>query len=202
MKREDKFKMTDTLPDFKRYQYGALGAYLLQSKDKDTVNLAPGALEVLVGSKGLNLGEDSMGLLAGTQASEKGLKTAFAEYNRKFEEKRGEYKPAELVSWYDPALKGLEDAEKNKLVGALGKHDETIKSIREKYHDAVFTTSDEAPKGKFTDQQITKAKETIEKYNTVLSIMQTLDRYMLESLRPDAVNSTRIATLKDLASKL
>jgi hypothetical protein len=192
--------MPDQRTDFKRYQYGAAAAYLASTEDGG--RYAPGALEVLAGAKGLNLGEDAEGFIRGTQASEDGVTTAIAVYASKFEEKRGEYKPSELVDWYGSALGGLESGDRDKIVGALNRHDETIKSIREKYAKAKYMTDKKAPKGLFSNDQIAEAKETIARYKDVMDVMQTLDRYSYESLRPDAVDTTRMQELKNLASKL
>jgi hypothetical protein len=96
----------DELPDFMKYQYGASAARLLGSKE--SAMYAPSALEVLAGDKGLKLGDDAVGFIRGTQASEKGTQTAAGIYAEKFYEARGTYKPSQLVSWYDSVLNGLD----------------------------------------------------------------------------------------------
>ena len=54
----------------------------------------------------------------------------------------------------------------------------------------------------FTKEQIAEAKKTIEKYQNVLAVMQNLDNYKFEELRPEAVSTFRKQELKGLASKL
>jgi hypothetical protein len=188
----------DSRLNFEEYQYGALAARLAGSEEN--ARFAPSALEILAGSKGLNLGEKALGFIRGTQASEDGMKTAINIYGGQFEEKRGEYKPAELTSWYQPLIADLSKEDQDKILAALNEHDETLASIREGYGKATYIIK--APKGLFTDEQKNAAKKVKEKYERVLLVMQTLDSYKFESLRGDAVDSTRKTDLKNLASKL
>ncbi|MCX6749156.1 MAG: hypothetical protein NTW17_00215 [Candidatus Pacearchaeota archaeon] len=183
---------------FEKYQYGALAGRLASLED--SARFAPSALEILAGSKGLNLGEEALGFIKGTQASEEGIKTAIQTYAGQFEKKRAEYKPAELAEWYAPVLKGLDEAEVTKILATLNEHDETINSIKEGYNRADYILK--APKGLFNEEQLANAKKTKEKYEKTLLVMQTLDNYKFETLRTDAVDETRKADLKGLASKL
>ena len=183
--------------DFGRYQYAALAARLASSQESS--RFAPGALEVLAGSKGLNLGEESLGFVRGTQASEEGIQKAINVYAKQFEEKRGAYKPSELASWYGSVFSGLDKTEKDKILALLN-YDETIKEIREKLQDALVVSK--ASDRLFTPEKKAEAKKIIEKYQTVFSLMETLDSYKFESLRGDAVDTERTNTLKDMASKL
>ena len=186
--------------DFEQYQYAGLAASLAGSQEG--AQYVSGALEVLAGDKGLKLGEEALGFIRGTQASEEGIKTAINVYNQKFQEERGKYKPIDLSKWYDSVLTDLEDTEKIKILTALEKHDETIKDISEKVRKAAYTISDKAPKDMFTPEQKSEAKETIEKYSGVINIMATLDNYKFEKLRIDAVEATRKRSLEDLVKNL
>src|SRR3989338_4538912 len=128
-------------PNFEKYQYGALAAHLASSKESG--RYAPGALEVLAGSKGLNLGEDAEGFIRGTKASKEGIETATQIYAGKFEEKRGEYKLIELASgWYAPVLNSIDKEDKDKIVAKLGRYDETLVSIIKKYRKASRIVQD------------------------------------------------------------
>jgi len=62
---------TTPRPAYEKYQYAGLAGNLYNSKESK--RFAPGALEVLAGAKGLNLGEEALGFVRGTQASEKGI---------------------------------------------------------------------------------------------------------------------------------
>ena len=186
--------------DFEKYQYAGLAASLAGSKEN--AQYIPGALEVLAGDKGLGWGEEALGFIRGTQASEKGIETAINVYNQKFQEERGKYKPIDLAKWYGSVLTDLGDTEKTKILTALEKHDETIKDISEKMRKAVYTISDKAPQDMFTPEQKSEAKETIEKYRDVNSIMVTLDNYKFEELRSDAVEATRKGSLENLVKNL
>jgi len=185
-------------PNFERYQYGALAGILGSSEDG--ARFAPGALEVLAGSKGLNLGEDALGFIRGTQASEDGIKTAIQTYAGQFEEKRGAYKPGELAGWYNPVVADLDSSDRGKIFAVLNDYDEPIEVIKGKYKDAETITK--ASDRLFTPEQKAKAKKVQEKYGKVLLVMQTLDAYKFETLRGDAVGATRKTELKSLASKL
>jgi len=186
--------------DFEKYQYGALAARLLASKENS--RHAGSALEVLAGAKGLNLGEEALGFIRGTQASEKGIQTAIGVYAGKFGEERGKYKPSDFAKWYAPVLGDLDKEDKAKILGELNKHNETLGKIEEKFKKAAYITSDDAPKGLFPDKDIEHAKKVIEKYGNLMYVLQALDEYKFDQLRADAVNETRKKDLKTLASKL
>ena len=194
--------MTSETLSFEQYQYGALAANLAQSNEGE---FASGALEVLAGAKGLNLGEEALGFIRGTQASEEGIKTAISTYNKQFQDERSKYKPADLADWYDSVLKGLKKEDKEEYLSTLGKHDETIKTIRKKVKIAsriVKAQEDDDIKGEYTPEQVSKAKETMDKYRNVFSVMAALDQYKFEELRPVAVEAARKKDLEALAKKL
>ena len=115
----------DKTPDyteFSKYAFGRFAADCLKSDE--TARYAPNALEILASSKGLNLGDEALGFIRGTQASEEGIKTAASVYGHKFEEKKSAYSPADLTEWYMPLLAGLEEDEKKKITGTLDFHKE------------------------------------------------------------------------------
>jgi len=193
---------TRTPLTFEKYQYGALAGYLASSDDESTKRFAASALEVLAGPKGFNLGEEAEGFVRGTQASDKGIQTAIGTYAGIFQEKRGEYKPSDLASWYAPVLSGLDDESKGKIDRELSKHDETLKDIEKKLQKSAYILDKKAPKGFHSNDAIESAKATRQKYAGVFTVMSTLDKYMFENLRVDAVDASRIEDLKNLASKL
>ncbi|MBA7624318.1 hypothetical protein ES703_31725 [subsurface metagenome] len=186
--------------DFQKYQYAGLAASLATSKEG--AKYVPGALQVLAGDKGLKLGEEALGFIRGTQASEEGIKTAINVYNKKFQEERGKYKPVDLAKWYGSVLSGLEYTEEAKISIALAKNNETLKDILEKVRKAEYILNYKAQDDLFTSEQRSEAKETMEEYNEVLNIMATLDNYKFEELRSDAVEATRKGSLEDLVKTL
>lgn len=202
-RKETQNKMTEqkerTLEDFTKYQYGALAARLAQSKEGD---YAQSALEVLAGANGLNLGEEALGFVKGAMASKDGINTATNIYNGKFEEKRKAYKPLELAGWYSSVLSDLGEDERKAILMSLGEHDETLESITQKIEEARYIIKAPEKSGLVTPEQRVQAVKTIKKYNNVYAVLQTLDKYKFESLRPDAVNATRKSELNGLAKKL
>lgn len=188
-------------PDFEEYAYGALAARLAVSDDEGTRKLVPGALEVLAGSKGLNLGEKALKYHKsfGPQSPEQ-IASAIRAYAEEFEKRRGEYKPAELAGWYQPLIADLDKEDQDKILATLNEHDETLASIRDEYNKATYIYK--APKGLFSPEQKAISKKIMEKYEKALLTMQTLDNYKFETLRGDAVDTIRKTDLKNLASKL
>ncbi len=184
---------------FEKYAYGALAGRLASSEENS--RYAPSALEMLAGKKGLNLGEEALGFIRGTQASEEGIKTAINVYAGKFEEEKGKYKPIDMASWYDSVLKDLDKADKDKIVSTLGKYTETIGAIMKKVVKANHIVKGKGT-GANTPEQVSDAEKTMEKYQHAMIIMQTLDNYKFEGLRSDAVSEFRKQDLKGLASKL
>lgn len=188
---------------FEKYQYGALARILASSEESQ--RYAPSALEVLAGEKGLNLGEEALGFIRGTQASEKGIATAINIYDGKFQEKRGEYSPADLAPWYDSVLKDIDQGDREKIIRYLAKHTESLKDINKKIKRALRirkSQEDEDLKDEYTPEQVSQANDTIRKYQEIYNLVQTLDTYKFEQIRPDAVKATRKLELKSLASKL
>ena len=183
--------------DFERYQYGALATRLAGSAESK--RFAPSALEILAGSKGLNLGEEALGFIRGTQASEEGIKTAMQIYAGEFEKKRGEYKPAELSGWYQPLIADLDKTDQDKIGSVLARYDETLKDIYLAYGKATHALK--TPGGISPDEE-EKAKEIKAKYEPIILLLQTLDSYKFETLRGNAVDSARKTDLKNLASQL
>ncbi|MEK6912865.1 MAG: hypothetical protein AABX26_02825 [Nanoarchaeota archaeon] len=188
------------LPDFMKYQYGALAGRLAQSEESG--RYAPSALEMLAGSKGLNLGEEAQGFIRGTNASEDGIKTAIGIYAKKFQEKRGEYKPVELASWYSNVLSSISPEDAKKITGKLAEYDETLSDINKKYIAADHLLSGVNKGIKFDDEKIAQAKKIKEKYQLVLEVLGILDNYTFEDLRTDAVKTARKTELNGLASRL
>ena len=186
--------------DFEKYQFGALAAHMLASKENS--RYAPSALEVLAGEKGLNLGEEALGFIRGTQASEKGIQTASNVYGGKFEEKRGKYSPADLAGWYAPLLNGLELKEKEKITGILGDNNETLENITKKQKKASHIVEGEDIEGLYSKEQVADAKKILEKYQKLSVVLSILDNYKFESLRPDVIDEARKKDLKELASRL
>ncbi len=181
---------------FEQYQHGALAAQLLREKSPYTAN----ALEVLAGERGLNLGEEAEGFVKGTYASQKGIETATKIYSDKFDEERGTYTPGEAARWYDPVLEGLEPEERASIVGILESKDETIADITKKVGDAAYVL--QSPEGMFTEDKLSEARSTIEKYQGVMKVMGDLDQYSIENLRPEATNEARLQNLKGLAAEI
>ena len=190
------------LPDFQKYQYGALAGRLAQSEESS--RYAPSALEMLAGPRGINLGLDAIEYhnSFGEQTQEQ-IAKSIRVYSGKFEEKRGEYKPVELANgWYGAVLNSLDKEDKDKILAVLGRHDETLGNITKKAQKAAYTVKAPKDSGLFTPEQKAEAEETLGKYQRVLRIIEALDRYTFEGLRPDAVKASEKQELKGLASQL
>ena len=193
---------------FEKYQYGALAERMFASKENPEHGVS--ALETMVGKKGLNLGEENLGFFRGAlEAYRKGEKSALQNsaqnYANIFEQEKGKYKPLDMAAWYDSVLRDLDKEDKDKIIGELGKHKETIKEITKKVKKASLileTQGDEDLKDEYTPEQVSKARETLQKYANIRSVLQTLDNYKLDELRPEIVNESRKKDLKGLASKL
>ncbi|MFH1311070.1 MAG: hypothetical protein ABIH65_01555 [Nanoarchaeota archaeon] len=190
-----------TAPDFEKYQYGALAARLYNSKESNMY--APSALEVLAGKDGLNLGEEALGFIRGTQASDKGIQTAIGVYAGQFEQKRGQYNLSELLNkWYSPVLAGLDKTDIDKIRSKLGESKETYAEINEKYIEAEHVIEGIKKGIKTSEEKIADAIKTLQKYEEIKKIVDILDDYKFESLRTKAVDVSRIQDLKGLASRI
>ena len=196
---KEKDKQSSPL-SFEKYAYGALAGRLLGSEESK--GYAQSALEVMVGSKGLNMGEEALRFhRAFGPQSEDQMNSAINVYAGEFEKERGKYKPADMTAWYDSVLSDLAKEDKEKILGALGKYTETFETINKESSKAAYIMKGK-DKDVFSKEQIDKAKKTLEKYKEILSVISVLDNYKFEQLRPDAVSEARKSDLKGLASKL
>ncbi|MDP3987454.1 MAG: hypothetical protein Q8P81_04485 [Nanoarchaeota archaeon] len=184
---------------FEKYQYGALAGLLAGSEE--TKRYAPSALEILAGSKGLNLGEEAEGFVRGTYASEKGLETAIKIYAGSFMEKKGEYTPSDLAGWYSDVLAGLSDEEAGRITQYLGEYAESLSSINKRVSRANHILEGKNTDAN-TDEQVREAEKVMEKYGNLLNIISVLDRYKFEKLKPTVIDAARKKDLKNLASQL
>jgi len=149
LKFKDKMTSKTQRPTFEKYQYAGLASRLIGSEE--SARYVPGALEVLAGKGGLNLGEEALGFIRGTQASEKGIETAINVYHAKFEEERGKYNPGDLIQWYDSVLGDLNTEEKETIGRTLGEYKETIGEIKKKVEEFMYKLkAPEGIKDKFT----------------------------------------------------
>jgi len=185
--------------EFERYAYGSAAAQL--ASDKASSRYAGGALEVLAGKKGVNLGEEAEGFIIGTLASPKGIQDASENYNGKFNKYRGEIKVGDLGEWYGSTLTGLNATEKAKILAEFDKFkDKNLGAILKKATNASYQLED--PDNNFNKEVKNKATDTLKKYANLLNMMDILDNYKNEEMRPDAVKATRKKDLKNLTSKL
>ena len=194
---------TPDFSSFEKYMFGALAGRLASSEESS--RFAPNALELLAGSKGLNLGKEAEGFVKGTYASKEGIQTAIGIYGGMFEKERGQYSPADLTEWYMPLLSDLEKEEKEKIVEILGKHAESTQEINKRYLKAVRVvkdSEDENLKELHDKKKVSESKEILEKYREIMSTLRVLDEYKFENLRPDVIDEARKKDLKNLASKL
>ena len=187
------------------YKYAALAMRLGASEESS--RYAPSALEMLAGSQGLNLSQESRDYHAAFgPMSEEQVQSATQIYSKKFEKARGEYKPSELAStWYSGVLSSVGEEDKGKIVAELGKYDETLASITKKIKKAsrvLVSQKDDDFKDEYTPEQVTEARAVMEKYQKVMNVIGVLDNYVFEGLRPNAVNESQKKDLKGLASQL
>lgn len=198
---------TPDYSELKKYEYANLAAEFMKSEE--TRDFVPGALENLVGSKGLNLSKDAIGVMTafGTfdlddEASIKRITRGISTYNARFEKAKGSFSPAALAGWYGPLLSDLDEDSRKKINDYLMKNGKGYGSMIKAIADAENTLDPRAAEGKFTDEQKEAARKTRDKYAMIIQVIQLLDKYKRELLRPAAASSTRKQNLKDLASQL
>ncbi len=187
---------------FDQLKYATLAAQLAQSEEG--ARYIPGALDSLAGPEGLDLGEDALGFIRGSQASEQGIKTAIETYHNLYNKKKSDQVVnTELLNYYQNAevFNNLEDADRDKLVREFTRHQGlTFGQIEEQIKDAQYKLSD--PENYFTDDQKDGARQILEGYQKFIAVEEMSERYLMESLRPDSVNATRVREMKNLADRL
>ena len=192
-------------PTFENYAYGGLAEMLVEAGE---IPYADGALRTLAGPKGFDFGPGVKGFVEEALATEESVKRTARNYARQFQEKKYALKPSDLVSFYSPALSGIDEKDKAKIVDYLGNYDETIGDITKKVTKAsqvleyLEQFGEEDTSKAYGKDATTKANATIKKYRDVVRTMGILDRYTFESMRPDAVEVTRKRSLEALASQL
>lgn len=188
---EEKKQEKKNINDFSKYQYGVLAGQFM--KDRKTQAYVPGALDML--SSDLKLGEDAIGFIEGTYSSAQGLQKASEIYSGLFEKKISEYKPSEVLDWYNPVLKGLGDEAKSALIDKFST-DSTFGEIQGKIEKNSYIL--QAPGSLFSEKDKVKAKEELEKLEGFNQARGFLDSYMIESLRPKAIEASKKKTLDSM----
>ena len=192
-------------PKFEDYAYGGLAGMLAEAGE---VSYADCALRTLAGPKGFAFGPGVKGFVDEALATEESVKRTARNYAHRFQEERYALKPSDLVSFYSPALSGLDEKAKAKIVDSLGKYDITIGDITKEVTKAsqvleyLEQFGEEDTSKAYGEDATTEANETIKKYRDVVSTMRILDKYTFESMRPEAVEVTRKRDLEALAEQL
>ena len=115
--------------NFEDYAYGGLAEMLVEAGE---IPYADGALRTLAGPKGFDFGPGVKGFVEEALATEESVKRTARNYARQFQEKKYALKPSDLVPFYSPALSGIDEKDKAKIVDYLGNYDETIGDITKK----------------------------------------------------------------------
>lgn len=185
--------------EFERYLYGGLASRLYSNEDDRFYT--GGALEKLAGSDGLNLGEEALGFVRGTNASEEGIKTALNVYKPKYEEGMKKTSISDLVSYYRPFLSELDSAEQKKILSIFDDYkDFTYGKLIDEIEDAEHDLK--GSDRKVSPEQKEKARQTIEKYKRPYNVLKLLENTKFESIRYGAVQATTTQQLKGLASDI
>lgn len=177
---------------FEKYAHAASALRLSQSNDGKLYS--NGALELL--EKNLDFGEDGGDLYRGY--IDDGKRDKLIEiYNSKFERKLSEAKISELYSWHESALSGASDEQKELIKSEFDKH------AGETYGDLMRKINDLQLDSKKSDEEVReKASKQLEEYKPFLMIQDVLEGYTFESLRQEAVKTSKKENFEGLEAIL
>jgi hypothetical protein len=188
------------LEDLTRYQGGEL-ARRFYSSDENRV-YTNGALYQLASD--LEIEEKAKGFIDGAMASEEGIKKAIADYSKKYKEGFESCSVDDLKSHYEKFIAGyLENKEANKVRKELDRFSkENMKDITSKIKKAKYILDGEKNNYTFSEEEKKEAKDTIEKYGKILTIIQYLEDIKFENLRKPSVERSQKIDFKNLVDKL
>jgi hypothetical protein len=189
------------LEDMIRYQGGELASRFYGS-DQDRVYVN-GALYQLASDLGIE--KEAKGFIDGSMASEDGIKTAVGVYSTKYREAINEVKMGDLFEHYDEFLKDYLDVEEvDKVKAEFGKFsNETYGEINKEIAKSLYVIDGTDKKlYDFSDKEKEKAKDVLEEYQKIFSLMKILEDIKFENLRPKAVKRSQGRNLKNLVGKL
>lgn len=180
--------------EFMRYAYANVAAQL--AKDKEDPNYINGAIALL--SKNLDLGTDGSDLFKG-YINDKATNKLIEIYNKKYQSKLAEATVSDMVSFYEPALKGASDEQMKLIVSEFGKFaGENYAKFMEKLNSLQLKASGKLPADIVNKEIKEKAEKDLQKYIGFINAQQTLESLNYETMRYKAVEASKKSSFGDL----
>jgi len=178
------------LEDLTRYQYGALSARLLQTKEGSA--FIGGALEQL--AYDLNIEKSALGFIRGSMASENGLKIAAGEYAEIYENAEGELKISELYNFYKKDIDKYLKGEEKEIISKKYASDNTnVGDIKKKI--AKIKHNLKSP----DEKERKDAEKEIKEYQDIIVLLHVIQDEQYKNLLPKAIERTNKRLLEGLA---
>jgi hypothetical protein len=189
-----------TLEDLTRYAGGELANRFYNSRESR--DHTKGALQYLASE--LEIEEKAKGFIDGAMASREGMKTAAEVYSSKYKEALESTSILDLKNHYDSNISEYLDEEKAEIVRNEFNlfSNETFGDIAGKIRKAEYVLNGEDNGYGFSEIEKKKAREDIEKYGRIATIISYLENIKFENLRGEAVKRTHKTDFKDLIEKL
>ena len=208
MYRKDMTNERPVNPDrevMRRYEFGELAGRFLNSGADGERNYAMiGALEKQLDQFGLNA-LDRKNLMNGfnNDASEKAKLGFIDSCSNTYHEYAGKLKMSEHLADYDAVLRGYLGEGSDEYIATRASFeafgDETLGSITKKVAKAQVIVKNAEALG-YAQTTIDDAKNTLRRYNKILSQYGVLETNKFEAMRSDAVKPTIKQRLKNLAT--
>lgn len=177
-----------------KYKWSALATTVGEDE-----SLIRAALEEQVYSFGWNR-DEAEGVVEGALASEDGIAKALKIYSGKYEDALGNMNVLEVFTAYDNSLQDFlgNSEEYQRARREFEKYaSEKVNDITKKVKKAQVQVKNAKALG-LSDDEVESAKDTLKKYQRVMSILGTLEQNKLEALRPQVRERATKRTLKDI----
>jgi hypothetical protein len=176
--------------DFRRYVFANVASKM--AKNKADASYLSGAVDLL--ESNLDFGIDGVDLYRGF-VNEKTLGKFIDIYNEKHYKALSETKISELASFYEPAMEGATDEQKELMRSALSEFgNETYGDLSKK----ILRLSYKAQNPENEEEAKKANKELQEKYGKFNIVQSSLEGYMFENLRYQAIEASKKNNFGDL----
>jgi DNA-directed RNA polymerase beta' subunit len=180
--------------EFMRYAYANVAAQL--AKDKEDPSYVNGAIALL--RKNLDFGVDGDDMYR-SYISDKATDKLIDIYTKKYNSKLAEATVSDMVSFYEPALKGASDEQMKLIVSEFGKFaGENYAKFMEKLNSLQLKASGKLPADIVNKETKEKAEKELQKYVGFINAQQTLESLNYEAMRYKAVEASKKSSFGDL----
>ena len=182
----------------KKYRLGPVASQLAEAGDFRTATKTLDSL--VLGLPGVNA-DDVRPLLEGTKASREGINTAVSVYHTLYEQARGKIELSEMFDYYSGTINNFFSTpdELNKVKAVFDAYSgETYGSIKRRVVEASNIGKNPDI---YSEADVKSAKETLQKYQKVMTLIGALEKYGDRNLLNPIVEDSEKEQIREIVLK-